>query len=104
MTTWRLESIWTRTLSTTISTSPSRSLGSSLAMAGLSHADPVGRAHRARSAADPAQDEADDDPGDESADVGEQGDAPVRARGAERHDAVDHLHDEREPEQEQRRQ
>src|SRR6476620_5617815 len=91
----------TRTLSTTISTSPLRSLGSSLAMAGLSHAEPVGRAKRARrtTRGGLADDQPDDDPGEESADMGEQCDAPARARGAEGHDAGEDL--DREPEAEQ---
>src|SRR4051794_3337792 len=41
MTTWRLESMWTRTLSTSISTSPS-------SMAGLSHGRRCRRGRRSR--------------------------------------------------------
>src|SRR5437870_4406937 len=97
--------MWTRTLSTTISTSPLRSLGSSLAMAGLSHADPAGRAQRARptTGARPPDDETDDDARKESADMCEQGDAAARAGRAERDEAVEHLDREPEAEQDDRR-
>ena len=80
MTTWRLESMWTRTLSTTISTSPLRSLGSSLAMAGLSHAEPDRRPGRPPSAARPdgPDDHADDQARHEAADVGKERDTALR--------------------------
>src|SRR5512140_2768800 len=97
--------MWTRTLSTTISTSPLRAVGSSLAMTGLSHADPVGRRQRLRTPprAEPAHEEAGRDAGDEPADVLEQGDAAARARHAEGGHAIDQLEDEPEAEDDHRR-
>src|SRR4051794_27897833 len=83
--------MWTRTLSTTISTRPS-------AMGGLSHG---GRAERPRPAA--TEDESGERAGDEAADVGEEGDAALRIARPERRRAVDELEDEPEAEHEQRR-
>src|SRR3954449_72806 len=105
MTTWRLDSMWTRTLSTTISTSPLRARGSSLDMPGLSHAEPGGRPRGTRPTA-PAErphEQSDDGPEGEPTDVGEDRDAAVRVRDAERGDAVDQLEDEPQPEDEDRR-
>src|SRR6478672_2238258 len=89
ITTWRLESMWTRTLSTTISTSPS-------SMTGLSHA---GRGHRP---AHPGRDH-DDQPGhegadDEATDVREERHAATVLDRAQVGQAVDELEDEPEPE------
>src|SRR5206468_1951635 len=83
MTTWRLDSMWTRTLSTTISTSPFRASCSSLAMAGLSHAELVDRSDGARRtpAVEPADEQPDDHAEDEPADVFEQGDASAGMAG-----------------------
>src|SRR4029079_5725129 len=99
MTTWRLESMWTRTLSTTISTSPS-------SMSGLSHTGPGRRARRGRGPPPPGPD-GDDDlgqqrPDDEPADMGEERDA-TRLDDAERCQPVDALEDEPESEDEDRR-
>src|SRR5439155_14634309 len=91
MTTWRLESMWTRTLSTTISMSPS-------AMPGLSHA---GRAERPGSPG--PEGDGDERAGDEAADVGEERDAALGIRPAERGDPVDELEDEPETQDEDRR-
>src|SRR5438093_1235264 len=100
MTTWRLDSMWTRTLSTTISTSPFQASGSSLAMAGLSHAELVDRSDGARRtpAAEPADEQPDDHAEDEPADVLEQGDASAGMADPERSEAVDQLEDEPEAE------
>src|SRR6267378_2965489 len=89
MTTWRLESMWTLTLSTTISTSPS-------SMEGLSHGP------RVRRPAHPSTD-ADGDPGhhgsdQEAADVGEERDPAAGLDHAQRRQAVEQL--EHEPEAE----
>src|SRR6185436_16579398 len=97
--------MWTRTLSTTISTRPLRAAGSSLAMLGLSHAGPAGRpepAHRPR-AADRPTDEPHDQPENEPADVGEEGDLRRGGLRAERGDPAQQLQDEPEPEQDDRR-
>src|SRR5215207_9490985 len=98
MTTWRLESMWTRTLSTTISTSSGSNGGSSLAMPGLSHARRAGRpagtpAARGRPRAD---DDAARHAGHEAPDMGEEGDAALGAGQPERAEPVDQLEDEPE--------
>src|SRR5438309_2871216 len=100
MTTWRLESMWTRTLSTTISTSPFSGCDSSLAMARLSHADPVRRPELPRRGPPPDRphDEPDHDAGEEATDVLEDRDAAGRALDPERGDPVDQLEQEPEPE------
>src|SRR6478672_8787909 len=100
ITTWRLESMWTRTLSTTISTSPS-------SMAGLSHGRWGGRRRRGgRSMApggheqhDPGHDGADH----EATDVGEERNAATALDGAERGRPVDQLEDEPEAQNDDRR-
>src|SRR5688572_28078571 len=79
--------MWTRTLSTTISISPS-------SMRRLSHG---GRRHRP-AAADPADDEAHERPEHEPTDVGEEGDPAADIGHAQGCDAVDEL--EHEPEHE----
>src|SRR5829696_2612111 len=106
MTTWRLESMCTRTLSTTISMSPLRARGSSLAMAGLSHAEPGGRPRRLRPAATPADrpdHETDGHACQEAADVGEDRDAASGARDAQRRHPVDQLEQEPQPQDQNRR-
>src|SRR6266508_6840123 len=76
--------MWTRTLSTTISTSPS-------GMAGLSHA------RRSQRPGSPAPDDGPDHQADdESADMGEEGDTPLGVRRSQRGDSVDQLEDEPE--------
>src|SRR6478752_2185246 len=97
--------MWTRTLSTTISTSPFRARGSSLAMAGLSHAEFVERPGWARLAGGPDHPDDRRDPGSghEPPDVLEQGDSAVRGRDAERRKAVDQLEDEPHPQHDQGR-
>src|SRR3954453_12300407 len=95
MTTWRLESMWTRTLSTTISTSPS-------SMPGLSHGR---RCRRSRWGGGPAaRADRHDQLGeqrahDEPADVGEERD-PTGLHDAQRGEPVDELQDEPEAEHE----
>ena len=94
--------MWTRTLSTTISTRP-LALGSSLAMAGLSHADPAGRAQRrAAGTAEPRTTSPTSTPGDEPADVGEERDATTRAGVTEGGEAGHHLDQEPQPEDDDR--
>src|SRR6476469_5833848 len=97
--------MWTRTLSTTISTRPLRAAGSSLAMLGLSHAGPAGRPEPAHgpAAADRPDDEPDDQPEHEPADVGEERDLRRRGLRAEGGDAAQELQDEPEAEQDHRR-
>src|SRR6476646_3688443 len=97
--------MWTRTLSTTISTRPLRAAGSSLAMLGLAHAGPAGRPEPGHgpAAADRPDDEPDDQPEHEPADVGEEGDLRRGGFRAERGDAAQQLQDEPEPEQDHRR-
>src|SRR3954451_8571214 len=108
MTTWRLDSMWTRTLSTTISTRPFCARGSSLAMDRLSHAGPVGRPQRPfpRASAGPGQ-ATDEQPhertGDEAGDVLEEGHAPAAAGHAEGGDAVDELEGEPQAQEDDRR-
>src|SRR6476646_4284262 len=94
MTTWRLESIWTLTLSTTISTSPS-------SMAGLSHGP------RVRRPAHPSTD-LDRDLGhqrshQEPADVGEECHPAAGLDHAQRCQAVEQLEHEPEAEHDDRR-
>src|SRR4051812_33682091 len=103
MTTCRLDSMWTRTLSTTISTSPFRACGSSLAMLELSHAELVERPRRTRcrTSAGP-NDSGHCGAGDEPADVGEERDAARRARSAEGGEPADQLEDEPEAEHDDR--
>src|SRR5687767_14317762 len=80
MTTWRLESMWTRTLSTTISISPS-------SMRRLSH----GRWGDRPATAEPADDQPDERPEHEPADVGEERDPAADVGHAQRRDAIDEL-------------
>src|SRR4051812_17455854 len=96
MTTWRLDSMWTRTLSTTISTRSFCARGSSLAMPGLSHAVPARRPPAA--GAERPDEEAHDDAGDEAADVGEERDLVASRRWTERPDTAQKLEDEPEHE------
>src|SRR5215212_6956811 len=104
ITTCRLDSMWTRTLSTTISTSPFRACGSSLAMLELSHAELVERPRRTRRRTAPGPDDGGHrGAGDEPADVGEECDAARRARSAEGRKAADQLKDEPEAEHDDRR-
>src|SRR6516162_7181160 len=92
MTTWRLESMWTRTLSTSISTSPS-------SMDRLSHGRRPGRP--ARPGPDREQDPGDDSPDQEPADVREHRNAAALDR-TERRDPADQLEDEPEAEDDDR--
>src|SRR5262245_16239909 len=94
MTTWRFESMCTRTLSMTISTRP--------VMLGLSHRPGV-RSAPHRTGPNEAQEQSDDHAQDEAADVGEEGHAPGRRVPAERADAADQLEDEPEAEEDQGR-
>src|SRR5689334_12514795 len=96
--------MWTRTLSTTISTSPFRARGSSLAMRRLSHAEPVRPGVARPTPSDRAHDGAHDHAGDEAADVGEDRDARVDRRArAERHEPAQQLEPEPEHEDDQGR-
>src|SRR6187402_1538729 len=101
MTTWRLESMWTRTLSTTISTNASS------IVAGLSHGRRVRPADRRiprvgpASAGHGAHEQPDGGPEDEAADVREERDLDIDR--AERGQAVDELQDEPEGQDDERR-
>src|SRR5436305_15059768 len=87
--------MWTRTLSTTISTSPLRACGSSLAMLGLSHAEPVERPGRRRLASSGRPNHsAHGGAQNEATDVSEQRTATRRARRTERRETVDQPPDE----------
>src|SRR6478735_4251812 len=94
MTTWRLESIWTLTLSTTISTSPS-------SIAGLSHGPRVRRP--AHPSADGDRDLGQKGPDHEPADVGEEGDAATGLDHAQRRQPIEQLEHEPEAEHDDRR-
>src|SRR6476620_9188903 len=94
MTTWRLESMWTRTLSTTISTSPS-------SIAGLSHGPWVRRP--AHPPADGDRDLGQQGPDHEPADVGEERDAATGLDHAERRQPIEQLEQEPEAEHDDRR-
>src|SRR5215212_4513093 len=99
ITTCRLDSMWTRTLSTTISTSPFRACGSSLAMLELSHAELVERPRRTRSRTTASPDDSSDcGAGNEPADVRKERDAARRAGSAEGRKAADQLENEPEAE------
>src|SRR5690349_22924361 len=96
--------MWTRTLSTTISTSPFRARGSSLAMARLSHAEPVRPdVPDTRPATHRADHEPDERARHEAADVGEERDLVARGGGAQGCHAADQLEDEPEREDDHRR-
>src|SRR6478672_8597868 len=86
MTTWRFESMWTRTLSMTISTRP--------AITGLSHRLRRRLPSRRTRANDAQQD---------AADVREERHAAVRRASAERADAADQLEHEPEAQEDDRR-
>src|SRR5262245_20748905 len=90
MTTWRFESMCTRTLSTTISTSRPRPR--------LSH-----RTQRLAVASPAPQDQADDDPQGGPADVGEERHAALRRLRPELPEAVDELQHEPEAQDQQGR-
>src|SRR6187402_2800312 len=94
MTTWRLESMWTRTLSTTISTSPS-------SIDRLSHGPRLRRP--AHPSTDADRDLGHHGPDHEPADVGEEGHPAAGLDHAQRGQAIDQLEDEPEPEDDDRR-
>src|SRR5258705_5881500 len=93
MTTWRLESMWTRTLSTPISTSPS-------SMAGLSHGRWHGRARWGSRSMSPARHRQHDPghhcPDDEATDMGEERHAAPALDDPQGRQPIDQL--ENEPE------
>src|SRR4051794_20940520 len=96
--------MWTRTLSTTISTRPFRACGSSLAMLELSHAELVERPRRTRCRTSTSPD--DNGHGGachEPADGGEERHAAPRARRAAGREPADQLEDEPEAEDDDRR-
>src|SRR5215210_4799344 len=105
ITTCRLDSMWTRTLSTTISTSPFRACGSSLAMPGLSHAEPSRRPGRPAASApsEGPDDDADEGARDESSDMGEERHLVPGRRRAERREAAQELENEPEDQDDDRR-
>src|SRR5437762_8218168 len=94
MTTWRFDSMCTRTLSMTISTRP--------IMARLSHRAGRGSPSR-RTRAHDAQDQPHDDAQHEAADVREEGHAARGGRRAQRSGAADQLEHEPEAEADQPR-
>src|SRR5215212_5012058 len=105
ITTWRLDSMWTRTLSTTISTSPFRACGSSPARRGLSHAEP-GRRPRRPAVPAPSEgpdDEADEGARDESSDMREERHLVLGRRRSERREAAQELQDEPQDQDDDRR-
>ena len=96
ITTCRLDSMWTRTLSTTISTSPSSAMAD--------YPMPAGAGGRPGPEAAGHEEPCDEGPGHEPADVGEERDAArVALDHAERGQPVDELEDEPEPEHDDRR-
>src|SRR4029079_5941160 len=94
ITTWRVESMWTRTLSMTISTRP--------VMTGLSHRPRRRLPSRRTRAHDPQQDP-DHDAQHGAADVREERDAAARRAAAERADAAHQLEHEPEAQEDDRR-
>src|SRR5215203_2307032 len=99
MTTWRLESMWTRTLSTTISINSS-------SMVGLSHGRRGRRLGGSTATPAPAPGphrHGHDDPEGEATDVREEGDPATDLVDAERGEAVDELEDDPEGQHDDRR-
>src|SRR4029078_8945629 len=93
MTTWRLESMWARALSTTISPSPS-------SIAGLSHGPWVRRP--AHPSADGDRDLGQQSPDHEPSDVAKKRDAPTGLDHAERRQPIEQLEHEPEAEHDDR--
>src|SRR5687767_716833 len=88
--------MWTRTLSTTISISPS-------SIRRLSHGRRGDRPATAAAARDPTHHDPDEGPEHEPADVGEEGHTAAGVGHAQRRDAVDELEQEPEHEHDDRR-
>src|SRR5215207_5568521 len=93
MTTWRFESMWTRTLSICISTSP--------AMRGLSHRART-EASPGRAGSDDPQQHADDEPEHEAPDVREERDTTLGGLRAEGREPAQELQPEPEAQDDER--